>query len=321
MKDLVSIIIPTYNRAYIIEETLNSVLAQTYENWECIIVDDGSTDNTDELIQDYMDKDSRFIYYRRPDSHLSGSSAMRNYGFKKSKGKYINWLDSDDLMVSDKLEKQLKVLKASKKCVVCFSKALVFNKKETYAKKSKEFGELDLFKDHVTRQVDIGTIQPLWRHSFLEGYGLYDENIVVGEDYEFYVRIFEVVGSDYCFVSEVMVYVRNDSAGRLTELKYDKNEVERNLRAYHKVYQYLSKKNDEGLYIYSINDLLRRFLPTVRQGDVETTIKNIRKMKETIFRDKWKYRIYFTKIILLSQFLKMTRGRGYDKLKKFYFLK
>jgi glycosyltransferase involved in cell wall biosynthesis len=321
MKDLVSIIIPTYNRASIIGETLNSVLAQTYENWECIIVDDGSTDNTYELIQDYIDKDSRFRYYRSPDSHLSGASGARNYGFKKSKGEYINWLDSDDLMVSDKLEKQINVLNESKNCVVCFCKALIFNKNETYAKKSKEFGVLDLYKDHVTRQVDIGTNQPLWRHSFLEVHPLYDENIVVGEDYEFYVRIFNAVGSDYCFVPEVMVYIRNDSTGRLTELKYDKNKKDRNLMAYHKVYQYLSKKNDEGLYIYSINDLIRRFLSTARQGDVKTTIKNIRKMKETIFHEKWKYKFFFTKIILLSYFLKLTHGKGYDKLKKFYFFK
>jgi glycosyltransferase involved in cell wall biosynthesis len=321
MKDLVSIIIPTYNRASIIGETLSSVLAQTYENWECIIVDDGSTDNTDELIQDYMDKDSRFRYYRSPYSQLSGASGARNYGFKKSKGEYINWLDSDDLMISHKLEKQLKVLSASEKCVVCFSKALIFNKKETYAKKSKEFGELDLYKDHVTRQVDIGTTQPLWRRDFLKNHPLYDENIILGEDYEFYVRIFDVIGCDFCFIPEVMVFVRNDSDGRLTELKYEQNKTERNLRAYHKVYQYLSKKNDEGLYVFSLNDLLRRLLPTVQQGDVETTIKNISKMKETVFHDKSKYKFFFTKIILLSHLLKFTRGRGYDKLKKFYFLK
>jgi DNA-binding transcriptional MerR regulator len=118
-----------------------------------------------------------------------------------------------------------------------------------------------------------------------------------------------------------MVYVRNDSTGRLTELKYEQNKTERNLRAYHKVYQYLSKKNDEGLYVFSLNDLLRRLLPTVQQGDVETTIKNISKMKETVFHDKSKYKFFFTKIILLSHLLKFTRGRGYDKLKKFYFLK
>jgi glycosyltransferase involved in cell wall biosynthesis len=94
---IVSIIIPTYNRAHLIGETLDSVLAQTYTNWECIIVDDGSTDNTDEVVEEYVKKDSRFKYYHRPDEHLPGGNGARNYGFKMSKGEYVNWLDSDDL--------------------------------------------------------------------------------------------------------------------------------------------------------------------------------------------------------------------------------
>ena len=63
---LISIIIPTFNRAHLIGETLDSVLAQTYPNWECIIVDDGSTDTTDEVVGEYVKKDSRFLYHHRP---------------------------------------------------------------------------------------------------------------------------------------------------------------------------------------------------------------------------------------------------------------
>jgi glycosyltransferase involved in cell wall biosynthesis len=79
---LVSVIIPTYNRAHLIGETLDSVLAQTYTNWECIIVDDGSSDNTDEFVGKYVKKDSRFKYYHRPEEHLPGGNGARNYGFK-----------------------------------------------------------------------------------------------------------------------------------------------------------------------------------------------------------------------------------------------
>ena len=107
---LISIIIPTYNRAHIIGETLDSVLSQTYQNWECIVVDDGSTDNTDAVMQKYCNKDSRFKYYYRPDEHLSGGNGARNYGFKKSKGKYIQWFDSDDLMVPEKIEVKVKAM-------------------------------------------------------------------------------------------------------------------------------------------------------------------------------------------------------------------
>jgi glycosyltransferase involved in cell wall biosynthesis len=106
---LVSIIIPTYNRAHLIGETLDSVLAQSYQNWECIVVDDGSSDNTDEVVGEYVIKDSRFKYHHRPEDHLPGGNGARNYGFKVSKGKYVQWFDSDDLMVAEMIEKKTRM--------------------------------------------------------------------------------------------------------------------------------------------------------------------------------------------------------------------
>lgn len=107
---LVSIIIPTFNRAHLIGETLDSVLAQTYQNWECIVVDDGSTDDTDSVMKGYCDKDSRFKYYHRPDEHLPGGNGARNYGFEMSNGKYVSLLDSDDLLYEYALEDKIKYL-------------------------------------------------------------------------------------------------------------------------------------------------------------------------------------------------------------------
>lgn len=95
---LVSIIIPSYNRAHLIGETLDSVLAQTYTNWECIVVDDGSTDHTLEVLAGYCKKDARFQYHNRPKNRTKGANACRNYGFELSKGKYIQLLDSDDIL-------------------------------------------------------------------------------------------------------------------------------------------------------------------------------------------------------------------------------
>ncbi|MCM2302197.1 MAG: glycosyltransferase, partial [Flavobacteriaceae bacterium] len=90
---LVSIIIPTFNRAHLIGETLDSILAQTYTNWECIVVDDGSSDNTHIVVGQYVAKDSRIKYVHRPEHMLKGPSSCRNYGFELSKGEYINWFD------------------------------------------------------------------------------------------------------------------------------------------------------------------------------------------------------------------------------------
>ena len=82
---LISIIIPTYNRAHLINDTLNSIIAQTYTNWECIVVDDASTDNTASILEGYINKDSLFQYNIRPNIKPKGANACRNFGFEISK--------------------------------------------------------------------------------------------------------------------------------------------------------------------------------------------------------------------------------------------
>ena len=81
---LVSIIIPTFNRAHLIGETLDSILAQTYTHWECLITDDGSTDNSIEIIQEYVTKDTRFKLFTRPANRPKGANACRNIGLEKA---------------------------------------------------------------------------------------------------------------------------------------------------------------------------------------------------------------------------------------------
>lgn len=104
MAPLISIIIPTYNRAHFIGETLDSIINQTYTNWECIIIDDGSTDNSNKVIKEYLKRDSRFKYFQRPKIKSKGANSCRNYGFAISKGDLIKWFDSDDLMLPNHLE-------------------------------------------------------------------------------------------------------------------------------------------------------------------------------------------------------------------------
>lgn len=106
-KGLVSIIMPSYNTSKFIEDTIKSVINQTYTKWELIIVDDCSTDNTDEVIQPYL-KDKRIRYYKNEKN--SGASISRNKALKEAKGEFIAFLDSDDIWVDNKLEKQIKFM-------------------------------------------------------------------------------------------------------------------------------------------------------------------------------------------------------------------
>lgn len=104
-EELVSIIMPTYNSGHFIGKTIDSVLSQTYQNWEVIIVDDCSTDNTSKIVSSYTTKDNRIKYHRL--DRNSGAAVARNKAVELSKGKYIAFIDSDDIWFPEKLSKQI----------------------------------------------------------------------------------------------------------------------------------------------------------------------------------------------------------------------
>lgn len=104
MNDLVSVVMPSYNTAEYISASIESVQAQTYTNWELIIVDDCSTDSTDVVVQKYLN-DTRIRYYQNETN--CGAAISRNKALKEAKGKWIAFLDSDDLWLPEKLEKQI----------------------------------------------------------------------------------------------------------------------------------------------------------------------------------------------------------------------
>ncbi|HHX8291396.1 TPA: glycosyltransferase family 2 protein [Vibrio diabolicus] len=105
MSLLVSVIMPTYNSTGTVVESIQSVLSQTYKNWELIIVDDRSTDNTWQVIQTYADKYDNIRVYQNKEN--LGAGASRNFAIEKAKGRFIAFLDSDDLWTEDKLSEQI----------------------------------------------------------------------------------------------------------------------------------------------------------------------------------------------------------------------
>ncbi|MCB0543765.1 MAG: glycosyltransferase family 2 protein, partial [Saprospiraceae bacterium] len=105
MTELVSCVVPTYNRAAFLKDAIESTLAQDYPNWELIIVDDQSADNTAEVAKAYAEKDPRIRYFLNPQK---GVSSARNYGIEMAKGQYIAFLDDDDISLPHRFGSQLK---------------------------------------------------------------------------------------------------------------------------------------------------------------------------------------------------------------------
>lgn len=202
MNTLISIIIPTFNRAHLIGETLDSVLAQTYSNWECIVVDDGSTDETEALLNTYIAKDSRFQYCKRPDKHLPGGNGARNYGFELSKGNYIQWFDSDDIMMPQKLELCVFEIESKNKDLVVSN----FDILNRQAKKRKlDFD--DLLKFHIADGT-INTPMCFFRKEILTGFA-FDETLVRSQEFEFFTRLFGSKSISFTIIEESLNEIRS----------------------------------------------------------------------------------------------------------------
>lgn len=108
MEEKVSIIMPSYNSGKFINESISSVINQTYKNWQLVIVDDCSSDNTEEVIKSYIGQEKRIIYSRLEKN--SGAAVARNKALELATGRFIAFLDSDDIWKNDKLEKQIKIM-------------------------------------------------------------------------------------------------------------------------------------------------------------------------------------------------------------------
>ena len=211
MNALISIIIPTYNRAHLIGETLDSVIAQTYQNWECIVVDDGSIDYTAELLDFYCAKDTRIHYYTRPEDRLKGANACRNYGFEMSKGYYINWFDSDDIMDVCLLKKKVDFLESNPTYQYCLSSMSSFYAKGREKKilRTTRVNFNEVFRDYVTGVFSAGTPSILWKREVLLKQGcLFDEKLSNSQDLEFYSRIF-LKNKNVAVLKTPLIYFRS----------------------------------------------------------------------------------------------------------------
>ena len=277
---LVSVIIPTYNRAHLIRETLDSVLAQTYQNWECIIVDDGSSDNTDEVVGEYVKKDSRFKYYHRLDEHLPGGNGARNYGFNMSKGEYVNWFDSDDLMDEVKIEIQVKLLLDSKKnFCVCQTMAFENTVNNLRGLRKKSICSIDPLNDFIQSKIKWLTQSPIIKSEFIKKNDLlFYEPLKKAQEYEFFIRVLSI-DSDYCFTNKHLVYLRNHS-DRISSNGYDLKKNESIYKASYKILAQIGYKiNPKSISVLK-NSLINCIFIAYYNSDYRSSIKLIKVLRE-----------------------------------------
>lgn len=195
MNTKVSIIIPTYNRSELLLETLESVGRQSYEDWECIIIDDGSIDNTKQVVSQLVSKDSRFQFFEKPENYCKGASGSRNYGFELSKGKYIQWLDDDDLISENKIELQVIKLESSNNsnAITCCDWDFLWNEKEfeinSVFKDKSSLNCESFFKELRTQLTFVPLHAYLMPRKLILKSGMWNVKLALNQDAEFMSRV------------------------------------------------------------------------------------------------------------------------------------
>ncbi|MES2796052.1 MAG: glycosyltransferase family A protein [Bacteroidota bacterium] len=205
MKKLVSIIVPCYNQAQYLDEALQSVLDQSYQNWECVIVNDGSADYTAAVAKQWVEKDIRFVYLKKENG---GLSSARNFGIAYAKGEFILPLDADDKIAANYVALAVQSFQEDPSLKVVYCKAGKFG---------KEFGlwQLPPFSLNNLSRKNLIFCSAFFRKIDWELVGGYDTNMVFGwEDWEFWIAILKNGGNVKC-LEEVGFYYRIKSNSML----------------------------------------------------------------------------------------------------------
>lgn len=203
-KPKVSIILPTYNRAYILSKAINSVLNQTYKEFELIIVDDGSTDNTSALVESFHDERILYLYTQIN----QGAAAARNYGIEHANYDYIAFEDSDDAWHPDKLEKQMSLMQSdSRNPGFVYHKICYDMGENRYAILPSEAVPLEKKSGDIYAQLLYDNLvdcpSMLIKKSCLDDVGLFDTSLKALEDYDLALRLAKKYSA--AFVNEVLL--------------------------------------------------------------------------------------------------------------------
>ena len=267
---LVSIIIPTYNRAHLIGETIESIIAQTYGNWECIIVDDGSIDHTEKTINYYCNKDNRIKYYKRTKKYKAGGNGARNYGFELSGGEYIIWFDSDDIMLPNKIKDDIQeAVNYDLDFVISSGFSSNF---ELQNLKEKPLNIKDeLYVSYTTWQSNIFLPSILFLKKFINQFRLFDEKLVRGQENDFFSRVFFLTrdSAKFKILKKYNYIYRQHKGNKQTKQKQEY------ISGYIKSFAYLSlvnlergnKINNEKVLNFHFENLKKYFYLSLNEKD------------------------------------------------------
>lgn len=193
---IVSVIVPSYNYAHFISATLESLQAQTFPHWECLVVDDGSTDDTAKVVAEFCNADPRIKYLRQENQ---GQAYARNNALTQIKGKYLQFLDADDLLEPYKFERQVAYLEEHPDVDVVYGETRYFLTEKPNELRYTMYGENKAWQPGLSgaaqqmlipllRHNTVIVCAPLTRRELVESVGLFDVRLPSLEDWDFWIR-------------------------------------------------------------------------------------------------------------------------------------
>jgi len=227
---MISVIIPCYNYGHLIANTIDSILDQTYQNFQIIIINDGSTDNTEEVVLKYVEKDKRIDYYKFPNSGLGTS---RNRGIEMVTGNYVQFLDADDLIEKRKFEIQLQIFNDNPDVDIVYSSVRYFSKNAfdpadrllTYWGTNKEWmpkisGNDESFSARAFKGNFTHLSSPLFKKQIINKVGYFDNDISAVADYHYLLR---------CVISKAFFYY-HDTADTYSLVRWHPDNMSKNIK-------------------------------------------------------------------------------------------
>lgn len=191
----VSIVTPVFNRADIVHKTIDSVIGQTWQNWELLLVDDGSTDNIEEVLAERYGTEARISFTRR-NREPKGASTCRNIGAEKATGEYLIFLDSDDMLEPHCLEQRVKVMSANPELSMAIFRFRFLNHLGGYTENNFNNG-VDPLINFLSNKSYWAIMCPIWKKSFFMELGGFNENFPRYQDPEIAIRALTHPGMAY----------------------------------------------------------------------------------------------------------------------------
>lgn len=236
----------TYNRGHLIKESLESIQNQTFSNWECLIIDDGSEDNTANLVDKYTSKDSRFTYLPRSQDYKKGLPGCRNQGLDLAKGEFIVFFDDDDIVHPENLQACYNLLKGNDFQFCRYEKKPFWKTTDEIDFKPIKDPKFKIFKCSDLDKMIIGRIPfasccVLWDKKCFENIR-FNENLMYAEEWECYSRILST-GYKGLLIDEVLYYNRKHRNSNTGEFyRKDKKRLSSKITGSNLIIKHLGEK-------------------------------------------------------------------------------